>query len=55
MYTIYTLENAKPIHKGRTHPLNTKVEKIEKKISGRDLQGTWHRDELIGGKPPVLK
>jgi hypothetical protein len=23
--------------------------------SGRDSQGAWSQDELIGGKPPVLK
>jgi hypothetical protein len=28
---------------------------IEKKISGRDPQGAWCQDELIGGKPPVWK
>jgi hypothetical protein len=28
---------------------------IEKKKSGRESQGTWHQDELIGGKPPVVK
>jgi hypothetical protein len=27
----------------------------EKKISGREPQGTWSQDELIGGKPPVVK
>jgi hypothetical protein len=26
-----------------------------KKISGREPQGAWHQDELIGGKPPVIK
>jgi hypothetical protein len=25
------------------------------KISGRDTQGAWRQDELIGGKPPVVK
>jgi hypothetical protein len=25
------------------------------KISGRDPQGAWRQDELIGGKPPVVK
>jgi hypothetical protein len=25
------------------------------KISGRDFQGAWRQDELISGKPPVLK
>jgi hypothetical protein len=26
-----------------------------KKISGRESQGAWSQDELIGGKPPVVK
>jgi hypothetical protein len=26
-----------------------------KKISGRDAQGDWRQDELIGGKPPVVR
>jgi hypothetical protein len=26
-----------------------------KKISVRDPQGSWRQDELIGGKPPVVK
>jgi hypothetical protein len=25
------------------------------KIIGRESQGACHRDELIGGKPPVVK
>jgi hypothetical protein len=25
------------------------------KISGRDPQGAWRQDELIGGKQPVVK
>jgi hypothetical protein len=25
------------------------------KISGRELQGSWRQDELIGGKPPDVK
>jgi hypothetical protein len=28
---------------------------LQKKISGRDAQGAWPQDELIGGKPPVVK
>jgi hypothetical protein len=28
---------------------------LEKKISGRASQGAWRQDELIGGKPPVVK
>jgi hypothetical protein len=26
-----------------------------KKISGRDSQGAWQQDEVIGGKPPAVK
>jgi hypothetical protein len=26
-----------------------------KNPSGRDPQGAWHQDELIGGKSPVVK
>jgi hypothetical protein len=26
-----------------------------KKIDGRESQGAWRQDELIGGKPPVVK
>jgi hypothetical protein len=26
-----------------------------KKIGGRESQGACHQDELIGGKPPVVK
>jgi hypothetical protein len=25
------------------------------KISGRESQGAWRQDELIGSKPPVVK
>jgi hypothetical protein len=28
---------------------------VEKKNSGRDPQGAWRQDELVGGKPPVVK
>jgi hypothetical protein len=27
----------------------------KEKLSGRDPQGAWSQDELIGGKPPVVK
>jgi hypothetical protein len=27
----------------------------KKKKSGRGSQGAWRQDELIGGKPPVVK
>jgi hypothetical protein len=27
----------------------------KKENSGRDPQGVWGQDELIGGKPPVIK
>jgi hypothetical protein len=28
---------------------------LRKKNSGRESQGARHQDELIGGKPPVVK
>jgi hypothetical protein len=28
---------------------------VAKKISRREYQGAWSQDELIGGKPPVVK
>jgi hypothetical protein len=28
---------------------------IEKEICDRGSQGAWRQDELIGGKPPVVK
>jgi hypothetical protein len=28
---------------------------VAKKISGRDTQGAWGQDELIGGKSSVVK
>jgi hypothetical protein len=28
---------------------------VEKKTAGRDPRGTWRQDEMIGGKPPVMK
>jgi hypothetical protein len=28
---------------------------LQNKISGRDPQGTWNQDELVGGKPSVVK
>jgi hypothetical protein len=34
--------------------MTTRVQ-LKKKITGRDPQGAWHQNELIGGKPPVTK
>jgi hypothetical protein len=34
--------------------MSTKVQ-LKKKIAGREPQGAWCQDELIGGKPPVVK
>jgi hypothetical protein len=28
---------------------------VVKKMSSREPQGAWRQDELIGGKPPVVK
>jgi hypothetical protein len=28
---------------------------VSNQMSGRDTQGAWLQDEVIGGKPPVVK
>jgi hypothetical protein len=28
---------------------------VAKKISGHESQGAWRQDEVISGKPPVVK
>jgi hypothetical protein len=38
------------LHKGYD-----RKDSVEKKISGRDPQGVWRQDELIGGKLQVVK
>jgi hypothetical protein len=38
------------LHKG--YYRRSSVEKIN---SGRESQGAWRQDKLIGGKPPVVK
>jgi hypothetical protein len=37
------------------HKDNDSKGSVEKKIFGRESQGVWRQDELIGGKPPVVK
>jgi hypothetical protein len=32
-----------------------KVSFTKKKMFGREPQRAWHQDELIGGKPPIVK
>jgi hypothetical protein len=48
--------------KGQTHPLVREdiIKDYNRKCSvekdtGRGFKETWRRDELMGGKPPVLK
>jgi hypothetical protein len=64
LYVRYVhLAKDKHIHKRHTHPLvreelhkhYDRKRSVEKKVSGRVPQGTWRRDELIGGKPQVVK
>jgi hypothetical protein len=61
---MYTWRKAKHIHARKTifsserllHKDYNRKGSVEKKnISGRESQGTWCQDELIGGKPPVVK
>jgi hypothetical protein len=35
--------------------MTARVQFQKQKISGRDPQGAWHQDEMIGGKPAVIK
>jgi hypothetical protein len=37
------------------HKDNNRKCSVEKKIAGRESQGVCRQDELIGGKPPVVK
>jgi hypothetical protein len=37
-----------------TRAMTVRVQ-LKRKISGRELQGAWRQDELIGGKPPGAK
>jgi predicted transposase YbfD/YdcC len=62
--STFTWQKAKHIHKRQTHFMSEHMlhndhdskDSAEKKIiSGRDTQGAWRQDELIGGKPPVAK
>jgi hypothetical protein len=50
MCDAYSWRNAKHIHKGYDRKGS-----VKKKISGRESQGAYRQDELIGGKPPVVK
>jgi hypothetical protein len=64
LYVRYVhLTKAKLICKRQTHFLvredsyedyDRKVQ-LQKEISGREPQGAWRQDEVIDGKPPVVK
>jgi hypothetical protein len=62
---MYTWRKAKYIHKRQSifssermlhkdYDCKGSVEK-KKEISGRESQRSWHQDELIGGRSPVVK
>jgi hypothetical protein len=53
---LYYLEEIKPILSSERmlHKDYYRKGSVEKKISGREPQGAWRQDELIGGKPPVV-
>jgi hypothetical protein len=36
-------------------PMLYKADKVPERISGREPQGTWRQEKLIGGKLPVIK
>jgi hypothetical protein len=47
---IFSLERMLYLYKDYGHKGS-----VAKKISGRELQGAWRQDELIGGKLTVIK
>jgi hypothetical protein len=60
---ICALDKAKHVHERNpssrqsvcyTRTMIARVQS-QKKRPGRDFQGAWPQDELIGGKPPVVK
>jgi hypothetical protein len=62
MCDTYTWQRAKYIHKRQTHLLFREDVNKEynrkssvEKISCRESQRAWRQDELIGGKPLVVK
>jgi hypothetical protein len=65
LYVQYVhLTKAKHIHRRQIHFLVServlhkdydRKGSVEKIFSGRESQGVWRQDELIGGKPPVVK
>jgi hypothetical protein len=66
MFDKYTWQKAKHASVLRDKPIlsserilhmdyDRKGSFAKKKISGRDPHGAWRQDELIGGKPPVVR
>jgi hypothetical protein len=43
------------LHNNYDHKGSLAKKQKNEEISGRELQGAWGQDELIGGKPPVVK
>jgi hypothetical protein len=57
---ICTLDERPNIFLRRKHTLSSERTKttrfqLKNKISGRESQGAWRQDQLIGGKSPVVK
>jgi hypothetical protein len=61
---VLTLARTSSNCKRQTHPLVKEDVTLglwlqvfiwKQNIAGRESQGVWHQDELIGGKPPVVK
>jgi hypothetical protein len=63
MWEMYNWRKAKHIYNRQTHLLVREdvtlglspQEFSWKNISGRESQVAWRQDELMGGKPPVVK
>jgi hypothetical protein len=35
--------------------MTARIQLKKKEISGHEPQGSWRQEELIGGKPPIMK
>jgi hypothetical protein len=51
---LYTTDPSSPQRECSIRSITASVQ-LEKKITGRESHGAWRQDELIAGKPPVVK
>jgi hypothetical protein len=49
LWTTDILSSERVLHKAYDRKCS------DEKLAGRESQGAWHQDKLIGGNPPVVK